>query len=94
MKLRFLTAAMIIFSITPALAKSQDIILPNGQNCALSSTIDKSMRSLCHTLAQRQAEQKHAAAASAASQAADITPAAGDNSKKKNPPQKKSKPVQ
>ena len=96
MKLRLLTIVLIGLSASSALASPQNqVILPNGQNCALSATIDKSMRSLCHTRAQRKSEQG-TDMAKAAGHAADVAPAAGDSTSISEDPhhKKKLKPAQ
>ena len=92
MRFRFLIIAIIGLLTAPTFAATQgQIILPNGQNCALPATIDKAMRSLCHTLAQRKAEQS-SDAASAAKSAAEIAPVAGDSVTKAKKRHHKKKP--
>lgn len=80
MQIRALSTALLCLSflaLSPqALASSNNlIVLPNGQNCALPATIDKSIRSLCRIMRQK-ADQ----ATTAAADLAKVAPAAGDTS--------------
>ena len=72
----FIACSSILIRTDAALASTNPpVILPNGQNCSLSATIDKSMRSLCSVTSQRLQDQEKLNAQATSK----IEPAAGDS---------------